>query len=398
MAFDKEKALDTALAQIEKQFGKGSVMRMGSKETMKVDAISTGSLSLDIALGIGGLPRGRIIEIFGPESSGKTTLSLHCIAEAQKKGGTVAFIDVEHALDPVYAEAVGVNVDELLVSQPDTGEQALEITEALVRSCAIDAIVIDSVAALVPKAEIEGEMGDSHVGLQARLMSQALRKLTSSISKSNCVAIFINQLREKVGVMFGNPEVTPGGRALKFYSSVRIDIRKGEAIKVDGEVIGSHTKVKVVKNKIAPPFKEAEFDIMYGKGISKEGEIVDLGVRADVIKKSGAWFSYGDRRLAQGRDKVKDLIKNDPELAAELEAKIMANIDNLAPISKSSKYAKGKSKKEAIAEAEAEAEDAASVDDEESFAETQPDISEVSPEGDAKPAGRKKKSLDIDGD
>ena len=398
MAFDKEKALDTALAQIEKQFGKGSVMRMGSKETMKVDAISTGSLSLDIALGIGGLPRGRIIEIFGPESSGKTTLSLHCIAEAQKKGGTVAFIDVEHALDPVYAEAVGVNVDELLVSQPDTGEQALEITEALVRSCAIDAIVIDSVAALVPKAEIEGEMCDSHVGLQARLMSQALRKLTSSISKSNCVAIFINQLREKVGVMFGNPEVTPGGRALKFYSSVRIDIRKGEAIKVDGEVIGSHTKVKVVKNKIAPPFKEAEFDIMYGKGISKEGEIVDLGVRADVIKKSGAWFSYGDRRLAQGRDKVKDLIKNDPELAAELEAKIMANIDNLAPISKSSKYAKGKSKKEAIAEAEAEAEGAASVDDEESFAETQPDISEVSPEGDAKPAGRKKKSLDIDGD
>ena len=398
MAFDKEKALDIALAQIEKQFGKGSVMRMGSKETMKVDAISTGSLSLDIALGIGGLPRGRIIEIFGPESSGKTTLSLHCIAEAQKKGGTVAFIDVEHALDSVYSEAVGVNVDELLVSQPDTGEQALEITEALVRSCAIDAIVIDSVAALVPKAEIEGEMGDSHVGLQARLMSQALRKLTSSISKSNCVAIFINQLREKVGVMFGNPEVTPGGRALKFYSSVRIDIRKGEAIKVDGEVIGSHTKVKVVKNKIAPPFKEAEFDIMYGKGISKEGEIVDLGVRADVIKKSGAWFSYGDRRLAQGRDKVKDLIKNDPELAAELEAKIMANIDNLAPISKSSKYAKGKSKKEAIAEAEAEAEGAASVDDEESFAETQPDISEVSPEGDAKPAGRKKKSLDIDGD
>ncbi len=398
MAFDKEKALDTALAQIEKQFGKGSVMRMGSKETMKVDAISTGSLSLDIALGIGGLPRGRIIEIFGPESSGKTTLSLHCISEAQKKGCTVAFIDVEHALDPVYADAVGVNVDELLVSQPDTGEQALEITEALVRSCAIDAIVIDSVAALVPKAEIEGEMGDSHVGLQARLMSQALRKLTSSISKSNCVAIFINQLREKVGVMFGNPEVTPGGRALKFYSSVRIDIRKGEAIKVDGEVIGSHTKVKVVKNKIAPPFKEAEFDIMYGKGISKEGEIVDLGVRADVIKKSGAWFSYGDRRLAQGRDKVKDLIKNDPELAAELEAKIMANIDNLAPISKSSKYAKGKSKKEAIAEAEAEAEGAASVDDEESFAETQPDISEVSPEGDAKPAGRKKKSLDIDGD
>ncbi|MBQ1517630.1 MAG: recombinase RecA [Clostridia bacterium] len=392
MAFDKEKALDTALAQIEKQFGKGSVMRMGSKETMKVDAISTGSLSLDIALGIGGLPRGRIIEIFGPESSGKTTLSLHCIAEAQKQGGTVAFIDVEHALDPVYAEAVGVNVDDLLVSQPDTGEQALEITEALVRSCAIDAIVIDSVAALVPKAEIEGEMGDSHVGLQARLMSQALRKLTSAISKSNCVAIFINQLREKVGVMFGNPEVTPGGRALKFYSSVRIDIRKGEAIKVDGEVIGSHTKVKVVKNKIAPPFKEAEFDIMYGKGISKEGEIVDLGVRADVIKKSGAWFSYGDRRLAQGRDKVKELIKNDPALAAELEAKIMANLENLAPIAKSSKFAKGKSKKDAIAEAEAEA--AMPTEKPEAV----PDISEIPPQTDESPAPKKKKSIDIDGE
>lgn len=363
MAVDKEKALSTAIAQIEKQFGKGAIMRMGQKQVLKVDAISTGSLSLDIALGIGGLPRGRIIEMYGPESSGKTTLSLHCIAEAQKQGGTVAFIDVEHALDPVYAQALGVDVDSLLVSQPDTGEQALEITEALVRSGAVDAIVVDSVAALVPKAEIEGEMGDSHVGLQARLMSQALRKLTGAISKSNCVAIFINQLREKVGVMFGNPEVTPGGRALKFYSSVRLEIRKGDPIKVNSEVIGNHTKVKVVKNKMAPPFKEAEFDIMYGKGISKEGEIVDLGVRADVLKKSGAWFSYGDKRLAQGRDKVKELFKNDPELVKEIEEKIMANIDNLAPIQAKGKTAKGKSKKQAIEEAEAEA-DSESVSEE----------------------------------
>ncbi|MBQ3969546.1 MAG: recombinase RecA [Clostridia bacterium] len=356
MAVDKAKALDTALAQIEKQFGKGAVMLLGQKETMKVAAISTGSLSLDIALGIGGLPRGRIIEMFGPESSGKTTLALHCIAEGQKAGGTVAFIDVEHALDPVYAAALGVDVDSLLVSQPDTGEQALEITEALVRSGAIDVIVVDSVAALVPKAEIEGEMGDSHVGLQARLMSQALRKLTGAISKSNCVAIFINQLREKVGVMFGSPEVTPGGRALKFYSSVRLDIRKVETLKVNGEMIGSHTKVKVAKNKIAPPFREAEFDIMYGKGISKEGEIVDLGVRADIIKKSGAWFSYGDKRLAQGRDNVKELLKKDPELAAEIEAKIMQNIDviNSKPLTKGSKTRGGKSKKEAVAEVEAE--------------------------------------------
>ena len=361
MAVDKEKALSTAIAQIEKQFGKGAIMRMGQKQVLKVDAISTGSLSLDIALGIGGLPRGRIIEMYGPESSGKTTLSLHCIAEAQKQGGTVAFIDVEHALDPVYAQALGVDVDSLLVSQPDTGEQALEITEALVRSGAVDAIVVDSVAALVPKAEIEGEMGDSHVGLQARLMSQALRKLTGAISKSNCVAIFINQLREKVGVMFGNPEVTPGGRALKFYSSVRLEIRKGDPIKVNSEVIGNHTKVKVVKNKMAPPFKEAEFDIMYGKGISKEGEIVDLGVRADVLKKSGAWFSYGDKRLAQGRDKVKELFKNDP--VKEIEEKIMANIDNLAPIQAKGKTAKGKSKKQAIEEAEAEA-DSESVSEE----------------------------------
>ncbi len=375
MAVDKEKALNTAIAQIEKQFGKGAIMRMGQKEVLKVDAIPTGSLSLDIALGIGGLPRGRIIEMYGPESSGKTTLSLHCIAEAQKQGGTVAFIDVEHALDPVYAQALGVDVDSLLVSQPDTGEQALEITEALVRSGAVDAIVVDSVAALVPKAEIEGEMGDSHVGLQARLMSQALRKLTGAISKSNCVAIFINQLREKVGIMFGNPEVTPGGRALKFYSSVRLEIRKGDSIKVNAEVIGTHTKVKVVKNKMAPPFKEAEFDIMYGKGISKEGEIVDLGVRADVIKKSGAWFSYGDKRLAQGRDKVKELLKNDPELAKEIEEKIMANIDNLAPIQSKGKAAKGKSKKQAIEEAEAESE--TEITSEEDTAAEQSNIVEI---------------------
>lgn len=355
MAFDKTKALDTALSQIEKQFGKGAVMRLGQKEAMKVDFISTGSLSLDIALGIGGLPRGRIIEMYGPESSGKTTLALHCIAEGQKNGGIAAFIDVEHALDPVYAAALGVDVDSLLVSQPDTGEQALEITEALVRSGAIDVIVVDSVAALVPKAEIEGEMGDAHVGLQARLMSQALRKLTGAISKSNCVAIFINQLREKVGIMFGNPEVTPGGRALKFYSSVRIDIRKIETLKVNGEVIGAHTRAKVVKNKIAPPSREAEFDIMYGKGISKEGEIVDLGVLADVIQKSGSWLSYGEKRLAQGRDKAKELLKNDTELAAEIEKKIMENLDKISSKPTKTK-AKGKSKREAKAEAEAEAE------------------------------------------
>ncbi len=350
MAVDKNKALDTALSQIEKQFGKGAVMRLGQKEILKVDAISTGSLSLDIALGIGGLPRGRIIEMYGPESSGKTTLALHCIAEGQKQGGTVAFIDVEHALDPVYAAALGVNVDELLVSQPDTGEQALEITEALVRSGAIDVIVVDSVAALVPKAEIEGEMGDSHVGLQARLMSQALRKLTGAISKSNCVAIFINQLREKVGVMFGSPEVTPGGRALKFYSSVRLDIRKVETLKVGGEMVGSHTKVKVAKNKVAPPFREAEFDIMYGKGISKAGELVDLGLRADIIQKSGAWFSYGERRLAQGRDKTKQLLDEDKELAAEIEKQIMEKAEEIAtkPLAKGSKsaFGKGKGKKD----------------------------------------------------
>ncbi len=329
MALDKNKALETALGQIEKQFGKGAVMRLGQNSTLNVEHVSTGSLSLDIALGIGGLPRGRIIEIYGPESSGKTTLSLHCIAEGQKDGGNVAFIDVEHALDPVYAANLGVDVDSLLVSQPDTGEDALEIAEALIRSGAIDVIVIDSVAALVPKAEIEGEMGDSHVGLQARLMSQALRKLAGAISKSNCVAIFINQLREKVGVVYGNPEVTPGGRALKFYSSVRLEVRRGEILKQNGEMLGSRTRVKVVKNKIAPPFKEAEFDIMYGEGISRVGELVDLAVKADVIQKAGAWFSYGERRLGQGRDNVKILFQQEPELAAEIEKKLWDNIDKL---------------------------------------------------------------------
>ncbi len=329
MALDKNKALETALGQIEKQFGKGAVMRLGQNSTLNVEHVSTGSLSLDIALGIGGLPRGRIIEIYGPESSGKTTLSLHCIAEGQKDGGNVAFIDVEHALDPVYAANLGVDVDSLLVSQPDTGEDALEIAEALIRSGAIDVIVIDSVAALVPKAEIEGEMGDSHVGLQARLMSQALRKLAGAISKSNCVAIFINQLREKVGVVYGNPEVTPGGRALKFYSSVRLEVRRGEILKQNGEMLGSRTRVKVVKNKIAPPFKEAEFDIMYGEGISRVGELVDLAVKADVIQKAGAWFSYGEKRLGQGRDNVKILFQQEPELAAEIEKKLWENIDKL---------------------------------------------------------------------
>lgn len=337
MALDKEKALQTALTQIEKQFGKGAVMRLGENKHMNVDHISTGSLTLDIALGIGGLPRGRIVEIYGPESSGKTTLSLHCIAEGQKNNGNVAFIDVEHALDPTYAAALGVDVDSLLVSQPDTGEDALEIAEALIRSGAIDVIVIDSVAALVPKAEIEGEMGDSHVGLHARLMSQALRKLAGAINKSNCVAIFINQLREKVGIVYGNPEVTTGGRALKFYSSVRIDIRKQEVLKQNGEMIGAHTKAKVVKNKLAPPFREAEFDIMYGKGISRTGELLDLAVKADVVQKAGAWFSYDGKRLGQGRDNVKELLENDKDLSKEIEDKLMANIDKVVAASSPAK-------------------------------------------------------------
>lgn len=331
----KKDALDTAIKQLEKQYGKGTVMKLGQAPALNVEAISTGSITLDCALGIGGVPRGRIVEIFGPESSGKTTVALHIIASAQKAGGEAAFIDVEHALDPVYAKALGVDIDSLLVSQPDTGEQALEITEALVRSGAIDVIVVDSVAAMVPKAEIEGLMGDAHVGLQARLMSQALRKLTGAISKTNCVAVFINQLREKVGVMYGNPEVTPGGRALKFYSSVRLDVRKQEQLKSGGEVIGNHTKVKVVKNKVAPPFKEAEFDIMYGEGISRVGEILDLAVKLDIVEKSGAWFSYKGERLGQGRDNVKELISKNPALLDELDGLIRQNLDKVAELGKS---------------------------------------------------------------
>ncbi len=322
---EKKKALEAALSQIEKQFGKGSVMKLGEYQAMNVEAIPTGALSLDIALGIGGIPRGRIIEIFGPESSGKTTLALHAIAEAQKLGGEAAFIDAEHALDPVYAKHLGVDIDNLIVSQPDTGEQALEIAESLTRSGAIDIIVVDSVAALVPKAEIDGDMGDPHVGLQARLMSQALRKLAGVINKSKTVIIFINQLREKVGIMFGNPETTPGGRALKFYASVRLDIRKAENIKVDGEVTGARARVKVIKNKVAPPFREAEFDIVYGKGISKEGNILDLAVNLNLVEKSGAWFSYKGEKIGQGRENAKQYIKEHGEVAKELETKIREN-------------------------------------------------------------------------
>ena len=322
---EKRKALEVAMGQIEKQFGKGSVMKLGEFQAMNVEAIPTGALGLDIALGIGGVPRGRIIEIFGPESSGKTTLALHIIAEAQKTGGEAAFIDAEHALDPVYAKHLGVDIDNLIVSQPDTGEQALEIAEALIRSGALDVIVVDSVAALVPKAEIDGDMGDSHIGLQARLMSQALRKLAGAINKSKTVLIFINQLREKVGIMFGNPETTPGGRALKFYSSVRLDIRKIENIKQDGEVTGNRARVKVVKNKVAPPFREAEFDVVYGKGISKEGNILDMGVNLDIIEKSGSWFSYNGERIGQGRENVKKYLLDNPEMMAEIEQKIRDN-------------------------------------------------------------------------
>ena len=319
---DKQKALDTALAQIEKQYGKGAIMRLGQNNGMNVASIPTGSISLDVATGIGGLPRGRIIEIYGPESSGKTTLALHVIAQAQKAGGEAAFIDAEHALDPIYAENLGVDVDSLLVSQPDNGEQALEITETMVRSGAVDIVIVDSVAALVPKAEIDGEMGDSHVGLQARLMSQALRKLTAIISKSNCVVIFINQLREKVGVMFGNPEVTTGGRALKFYASVRMDVRRIETLKQGGEVVGNRVRVKVVKNKIAPPFKEAEFDIMFGKGISKTGDILDLAVKENIVEKSGAWFAYGGSKIGQGRENAKQYLAEHPAICAEIEAQV----------------------------------------------------------------------------
>lgn len=324
---EKMKALEAALGQIEKQFGKGSVMKLGDFQAMNVEAIPTGALSLDIALGIGGIPRGRIVEVYGPESSGKTTLALHMIAEAQKLGGEAAFVDAEHALDPVYAKHLGVDIDNLIVSQPDTGEQALEIAEALVRSGALDVIVIDSVAALVPKAEIDGDMGDSHIGLQARLMSQALRKLAGAINKSKCVIVFINQLREKVGVMFGNPETTAGGRALKYYASVRLDIRKVENIKQDGEVVGNRARVKVVKNKVAPPFREAEFDIVYGKGISKEGNILDIAVNLDIIEKSGSWFAYNGERIGQGRENVKKYLTDNPEVAKEIEEKIRANFN-----------------------------------------------------------------------
>ncbi len=321
-ASDKKTAIQNAITQIEKTYGKGSIMRLGDKTNLNIDVISTGSLALDLALGIGGVPRGRIIEIYGPESSGKTTLALHILAQAQKKGGEVAFVDAEHALDPTYARALGVNIDELLISQPDHGEQALEITEALVRSGAVDVVVVDSVAALVPRTEIEGEMGDSFVGLHARLMSQALRKLAGAINKTNCIVVFINQLREKVGVMYGNPEVTTGGRALKFYASIRIDVRRIETLKSGGEIIGNRTKAKVVKNKMAPPFREAEFDIMYGEGISLLGELVDLGVKLDLVQKSGSWFSMGETRLGQGRDAAKQYLKDNPEAADNLEAAI----------------------------------------------------------------------------
>ena len=349
MAVDNKKAaLEAAMKNIKKKFGDGAVMRLGENSSLKVDSISTGSLTLDIATGIGGLPRGRIIEIYGPESSGKTTLALHCIAEAQKLGGDAAFVDAEHALDPVYAANLGVDVDSLIVSQPDFGEQALEITEQLVSSGAVDIVVVDSVAALVPKSEIEGDMGDSHVGQHARLMSQALRILAGTINKTKCIVIFINQLREKIGVMYGNPEVTTGGRALKFYSSMRIDVRKIEQLKGAGsEFIGSRTRAKIVKNKVAPPFKSAEFDIMYGEGISKVGEILDMAVQYDIVHKGGSWFSYGDRRLGQGRDNVKEIIKNEPELAAELEQKIKDKIAEDIEKAKEERVAKANASKPA---------------------------------------------------
>ena len=326
MSNDRDKALDMALAQIDKQFGKGSIMRMGEKGTMAVEAISTGALSLDLALGIGGLPRGRVTEIYGPESSGKSTLAMHVVAEAQRNGGTCAYIDAEHAMDPVYARAIGVDVDQLLISQPDTGEQALEITDTLVRSGAIDVLVVDSVAALTPKAEIEGEMGQSHVGLQARLMSQALRKLAGNLNKSKTICIFINQLREKIGVMFGSPETTPGGRALKFYSSVRLDIRRIESIKDGVEIIGNRARVKVVKNKVAPPFRQAEFDIMYGEGISREGSVLDLSVEHEIIKKSGAWYTYDGEQMGQGRENAKRFLKENPEIMVEITDRVMSTL------------------------------------------------------------------------
>lgn len=339
---DKKTALDGALKQIEKKYGAGAIMRLGQTQTLNVDAVPTGSMTLDLALGIGGVPRGRIVEIYGPESSGKTTVALQIIAEAQKMKGEVAFIDVEHALDPVYAKALGVDIDNLLVSQPDSGEQALEIAEALIRSGAIDVIVLDSIAAMTTRAEIDGEMGDNHVGQLARLMSQAMRKLTSAISRSNCVAIFINQIREKIGVMYGSPETTPGGRALKFYASVRIEVRKGEPIKNGNEIIGARTRCKIVKNKVAPPFKECEFDIMYGTGISRTGEVLDLAADLGIVKKGGSWFSYGERKLGQGRDNVKEVLKNDAELMKEIEAQIIERKDEVQnPPKKKKKSGKG---------------------------------------------------------
>jgi recombination protein RecA len=328
---DREKALDVALAAIDKQFGKGSIMRMGEKTTMGIEAIQTGALSLDLALGVGGLPRGRVVEIFGPESSGKSTLAMHVVAEAQRNGGICAYIDAEHAMDPVYASAIGVDIDQLLISQPDTGEQALEIVDMLVRSGAVDVVVIDSVAALTPRAEIEGEMGDSHVGLQARLMSQALRKLTANLNRTNTVAIFINQLREKIGVMFGSPETTPGGRALKFYSSVRLDIRRIESIKDGAEIVGNRTRVKVVKNKVAPPFRQAEFDIMYGKGISREGTLLDIAVDMGIVKKSGAWFTYEGEQLGQGRENAKNFLTENPEIMVEVSEKVRVEAGIVGP-------------------------------------------------------------------
>ena len=355
---DKKTALDGALKQIEKKYGAGAIMRLGQTKTLNVDAIPTGSMTLDMALGIGGVPRGRIVEIYGPESSGKTTVALSILAQAQKMDGEVAFIDVEHALDPVYAQALGVNIDNLLVSQPDSGEQALEIAEALIRSGAIDVIVLDSIAAMTTRAEIDGEMGDLHVGQLARLMSQAMRKLTAAISKSNCVAIFINQIREKIGVMYGNPETTPGGRALKFYSSVRIEVRKGEVIKSGTDIIGASTRCKIVKNKVAPPFKECEFDLMYGSGISRTGEVLDLAVDLDIIKKGGSWFSYKDQKLGQGRDNVKELLKNDEALMKEIEEQILARKDELNETAASKS---GKDKKDS-AEAAAEGNTSAQKD------------------------------------
>ncbi|PRR83333.1 recombinase RecA [Clostridium luticellarii] len=348
---EKLEAIESAMNKIEKQFGKGAVMKLGENSVLNVDAVSTGCLDLDIALGIGGVPRGRVVEIFGPESSGKTTVALHIIAEAQKSGGAAAFIDAEHALDPVYAKNLGVDIENLIVSQPDSGEQALEITEALVRSNAIDVLVVDSVAALVPKAEIEGEMGDSHVGLQARLMSQALRKLTSFINKSRCVTIFINQLREKVGVMFGNPEITPGGRALKFYASVRMEVRRSDAIKQGDTIVGNRTKVKVTKNKVAPPFKQAEFDIMYNQGISREGNVLDVGVKEELIQKSGSWFYYKETRLGQGRENAKQFLKDNPDILFEIEGKIRKKY-NLPELKKPS--SKGKNEKDSKTEAKKE--------------------------------------------